>query len=95
LAFFLMMNSKKILGDNRPEGAKRILWNVLMGVSLLITGSAAAFTATTKKMGDFPIGTVGLITFIILVIGGQFYMMKKNKRSASYVNSGDEEPATD
>ncbi len=77
LAFLLMMNSKKILKDDLPRGGKRILWNVLMGASLLITGSAAAHTATTKKLGDFPIGTVALITFVILVIIGQIYMAKK------------------
>ncbi|MCM8528860.1 MAG: divalent metal cation transporter [Lentisphaeraceae bacterium] len=82
LAFFLMMNSKKILKDNIPVGGKKVLWNVLMGISLLITGAAAAFTATTKKMGDFPIGTVGLVTFIVLVVIGQFYMMNKHKKSA-------------
>ncbi|MCM8541509.1 MAG: divalent metal cation transporter [Lentisphaeraceae bacterium] len=82
LAFFMMMNSKKILGDDIPKGNKRLIWNVLMGVSLLITGAAAAFTATTKKMGDFPIGSVGLATFVVLVIIGQFYMMNKHKKNA-------------
>ena len=28
--FFLMMNSKKVLGDRRPKGLSRIVWNVLM-----------------------------------------------------------------
>lgn len=83
LAFFLMMNSRKVLGENLPSGGKRLLWNCLMGVSLLVTGLAAAYTATTKKLGDFPIGTVGLITFIILVIAGQVYMMNKHKQEAA------------
>ena len=81
LAFFLMMNSKKLLGENLPQGGKKIVWNLLMGVSLLVTGAAAAYTATTKKMGDFPIGTVGLVVFIVLVIGGQIYMMNKHKNA--------------
>jgi hypothetical protein len=84
LAFFLMMNSKKILGDSRPEGGKRIFWNLMMGVSLLITGSAAAYTATTKNLTiagkSFPIGTVGLVVFVIAVIAGQIYMMNKNRK---------------
>ena len=89
LAFFLMMNSKRILGDSLPQGGKKVLWNVLMGVSLLVTGAAAAYTATTKKMGEFPIGTVGLITFIVLVIGGQIYMMNKHKNSGSSASGSD------
>ena len=82
LAFFMMMNSKKILGDDIPKGNKRLIWNVLMGVSLLITGAAAAYTATTKTMGSFPIGTVGLVTFVVLVVIGHFYMVNKHKKNA-------------
>ena len=83
LAFFLMMNSKKILGDDLPQGGKRILWNVLMGGSLVLTGVAAAYTATTKNLWGFPIGTVGIIVFIILVIFGQIHMNKKHKKEAN------------
>jgi len=77
LAFFLMMNSKSVLGEELPQGGKRLLWNVLMGMSLAITGSAAAYTATTKVLFGFPIGTVGLIGFVVAVIAGQIYMAKK------------------
>ena len=54
-----------------------------MGVSLVITGSAAAYSATTNLMiGDmsFPIGTVGLVVFVVAVIAGQFYMMNKHRK---------------
>ena len=95
LAFFLMMNSKKILGESCPEGGSRILWNLLMGVSLIITGSAAAYTATTKKMGDFPIGTVGLIIFVVAVIAGQFYMMNKHKKEEASTSALEGEEAVD
>jgi len=42
--FFLMMNQKSILGDERPKGLKRILWNVGMAIAV-VAASAAAFTA--------------------------------------------------
>jgi Mn2+/Fe2+ NRAMP family transporter len=81
LTFFLLMNSERVLGEDLPKGKKRIAWNVLMGVSLLVTGAAAGWTATQKTIGDdkFPIGTVGLVTFIVLVIIGQLVMAKKHK----------------
>lgn len=79
LAFFLMMNSKSILGDELPRGGKRLLWNTLMGLSLVITGSAAAYTATTKYLFGFPVGSVGLTLFVLAVIVGQIYMAKKNR----------------
>ena len=71
------------LGDDLPQGGKRILWNVLMGGSLVLTGVAAAYTATTKNLWGFPIGTVGIIVFIILVIFGQIHMNKKHKKEAN------------
>jgi len=37
--FLLMMNSRHILGDQRPTGGRRILWNTLM---ILATGVATA-----------------------------------------------------
>lgn len=77
LAFFAMMNSKAILGDNLPKGGTRTLWNVLMGASLIVTGTAAAYTATTKSLGSFPIGTVGGIVFIVALIIGQVMVKKK------------------
>jgi hypothetical protein len=118
LAFFLMMNSKKVLKDDMPKGGKRLIWNILMGVSLLVTGAAAAHTATTKNLsynGDpilvngvqkvvndvpqfvvekFPIGIVGLITFIILVIIGQIYMNNKHKKEDAS-GAADEAPTAE
>ena len=79
LAFIIMMNSKKILGDDVPKGSSKIIWNTLMGISFAITGSAAFYTAQTKVLFGFPIGVVGLSAFIVLVVFGQIYMMKKNR----------------
>jgi len=86
LTFFLMMNSKRLLGDNMPRGTARVIWNTLMGVALLVTGYAAGFTAIGKKMTigemkDVPVGTIGLVTFIIMVVIAQIYMMSKRKES--------------
>ncbi|MFV1994896.1 MAG: hypothetical protein ACC661_05615, partial [Verrucomicrobiales bacterium] len=39
ITFLFMMNSKKILGDDRPAGVRRVRWNVLMG---LAAGTASA-----------------------------------------------------
>jgi hypothetical protein len=43
--FLLMMNSKQILGAHRPEGTRRIIWNVLMIFA----------TAVAKDSGTFEI----------------------------------------
>jgi Mn2+/Fe2+ NRAMP family transporter len=81
LAFFLMMNSSRLLKDDLPRGGQRLVWNVLLGTSLLITGLAAGHTATTKTLpnSDFPIGTVGLCAFIALIIWGHFRRSRGNE----------------
>lgn len=78
LSFIMMMNSKRMLGDHRPKGGKRLLWNLLMGVSLVITGMAAVYTAWGKKMGSFPLGKVMLIGFAIAFVIGHFYAKKNH-----------------
>ena len=78
LAFFLMMNSSRLLKDDLPKGNSRLVWNLLLGTSLLITGLAAGHTATTKTLPNgFPIGTVGLGVFLALVTWAHLRMKNK------------------
>jgi Mn2+/Fe2+ NRAMP family transporter len=48
LAFSLLMNQRRLLGDALPAGGSRVLWNVLMGTSLAICGSASAYMLWDK-----------------------------------------------
>jgi hypothetical protein len=78
LAFFLMMNSSRLLKEDLPKGNSRLVWNLLLGTSLLITGLAAGHTATTKTLPNgFPIGTVGLGVFLALVAWAHLRMKSK------------------
>lgn len=79
LAFFLMMNSTKLLGESCPRGRNRIVWNLLMGISLIITGTASVSTAWSRSIGDFPLGKVFLIGFGAAIIAGHFYLKHKKK----------------
>ena len=77
LAFFLMMNSSRLLKEDLPKGNSRLV-NLLLGTSLLITGLAAGHTATTKTLPNgFPIGTVGLAVFLALVAWAHLRMKNK------------------
>lgn len=78
LGFFLMMNSRRLLKEDMPKGGRRILWNTLMGISLVTTGLAAGWTAVNKHLGGFPIGKVGLVVFVFLVIAGHFHIRSKH-----------------
>ncbi|EMI58042.1 divalent metal cation transporter [Rhodopirellula sallentina] len=66
ITFFLMMNSKRILGDDRPTGTRRWIWNIAMGIS--VAGAlAAAYTAIVDKAND-PLQPAAYPTVITLLI---------------------------
>lgn len=76
LSFFGMMNSKSLLGENRPKGAKRVLWNTLMGLALAaaICGSLGSiFTATGTAR---TIGLTLLCGFLGLAVVAHFVKPK-------------------
>ena len=47
-AFLLLLNSKSLLGDDKPSGAKLIKWNVLMGISTLVAALGSAWASHGK-----------------------------------------------
>ena len=83
VTFMLMMNSKKILGEDKPQGISLIAWNAVMGISVL-GAVAAALTAIIDK-GSHPIAgpvviTIGVV-FVILTIGG--FVFKSVRKETS------------
>lgn len=83
IAFLLLFNSKKAMGEHRPSGTKRIGWNLLMGISTVIVSAAAfgPYGAWSKTIQGFPIGQYFVITFVILVIIGQVYRGMRPKET--------------
>ena len=82
VTFFLMMNNKRILGDEKPTGGRMLVWNVLMAVAV-IGAIVAAFSAIQGKMSDekaFPAIVGLLIAFLLALIIG---FIVKQKRSAA------------
>lgn len=67
--FFLMMNSRKLLGDNMPRGGARVTWNVLMIFATLGATIAAAWSIWAK--GGW-IGTAAALLFITAAVVAQF-----------------------
>lgn len=47
ITFFLMMNSRKILGDEKPKGLSMLVWNVLMLIA--VAGATIAAKAAIEK----------------------------------------------
>ncbi len=80
LSFFLLINNKRVLGRERPEGKARWLWNAFLLLALGIMGSAAFYVAWNKTWGDIPFGRYALIVFGILLVIGD-YSLKNRKLS--------------
>ncbi|WNC72800.1 divalent metal cation transporter [Thalassotalea psychrophila] len=82
IAFFMLLNSKKAMGENAPTGKSRTMWNLLMGGAIIFTCYTALgpYGAWGKMLGGFPIGQYFVIAFVLLAIAGQLYMRNKHKK---------------
>jgi len=90
VTFMLMMNSTKILGDDKPRGGNRVCWNILMGISVL-GALAAALTAILDKAshsiaGPVVIG-VGVILLVAIAVG--FFLVRRLKGDGDDGETGD------
>jgi hypothetical protein len=67
LAFLLLMNQKSMLGENLPQGGKRVLWNVLM---VIATGIATLVSIWSlwSRLGMWSIAVVVAFVGLILVV---------------------------
>lgn len=73
--FLLLMNSKPALGENRPKGAARWIWNILM---LGATG-AASFASIWALSSKGLAGQLGLGGLALLVVIGLVSFAKKSR----------------
>jgi Mn2+/Fe2+ NRAMP family transporter len=79
VTFFLLMNSKKLLGDAMPTGMARIRWNGLMIVATLVASFASIWGLKDKELYGFPIGPAALIGLAILLVVGVVSFVAKNR----------------
>lgn len=80
--FFLMMNSKKILGEHRPEGRARLIWNLLMGFSTSVATLGSIWAMKDKSIGDFPLYQLGYAFLALLFVVGTVSFFRNEKRPA-------------
>ncbi len=68
-AFFFLMNQRKVLGDNIPQGSNRIIWNTLMAIACVMAGLASLWVLYNNLQ---LLGIILFIIFIILVLAVHF-----------------------
>jgi len=73
VTFFWMMNSKALLGDQRPRGLHRVLWNALMIPATLAAVGASLYMVWVKS---HYYGMAGVAAFLLLVIVVHFTRSK-------------------
>jgi Mn2+/Fe2+ NRAMP family transporter len=83
IAFFFLMNNKKLLGDAMPQGASRIWWNILMGIAVLLALVGASISILNDKAmipgTGIAVKTVGLSLLAILFVLAVFIHFKRRK----------------
>ena len=80
--FLMMMNSKSLLGDEKPQGGKILLWNILMIISVLgalvAAGTAIWDKASHPTAGPLVIA-VGVIYLVLVIVG---FVVKSRRKMA-------------
>ena len=72
--FFLMMNSRRVLGESMPAGRRRVLWNSLMGFSTVIATCGSLWALSHKGT----VGMLGITALAALFIVGLIGFFRKN-----------------
>ena len=65
ISFFLLMNQRKLLGENLPRGGKRVVWNVMMALATGFATLGCAYSIWSR------IGVPGLVAaggFVLLAV---------------------------
>ena len=65
IAFFLMMNSKQIMKDEKPIGGRMLIWNVLMGIAVLGALVAAGTSIRDKINGGDQLSAAVVLTLLV------------------------------
>jgi Mn2+/Fe2+ NRAMP family transporter len=80
IAFLLLMNQKAMLGENMPQGGKRILWNILMVIATAIA-TLVSIWSLWSRLGRWSIAIIVAFVGLILVV----HFIQKAKRSAATI----------
>lgn len=73
--FLLLMNSRKLLGEDMPTGSRRIMWNILMIIATTVASCGSVWVLSNKGLP----GTIGIGILIALFIVGTVSFIKKNR----------------
>ena len=73
ITFFFMMNNRSILGEHMPKGGKRVTWNVLMLIALVLASIGAGWSIWGRT-NTVP-GTDLKVRWVAMAIFGAFILL--------------------
>lgn len=74
--FYLLMNQKSLLGDNMPQGGKRVIWNVLMAIAAGLATFGCIWTLWSMFRW---VGISLIVAFVTLALVVHFIRSAKQK----------------
>jgi Mn2+/Fe2+ NRAMP family transporter len=78
--FFLLMNSRSLLGEARPTGGRRIWWNLLMFIATALATVGSVWAIKNKELEGIPAGKIGIGILIVLFVVGTVGFLQKERR---------------
>jgi hypothetical protein len=86
LTFFVLMNSRRALGDQLPTGARRLWWNLAMGVALALSTISSLWVIWNEKrvyQGYFSGRTLGLTLLgLFIALALVVHFMRRARRAS-------------
>lgn len=89
VTFFLMMNSNRILGEDRPKGGNALLWNALMlfaVVGALTAAGSAIWSSISNPQAPYEDYVVGGLLVVYIIAIGLGFAFKKNAAESQTSN---------
>lgn len=84
IAFFFLMNNKKLLGEAMPQGTSRIWWNIMMGIAVLLALTGATISLLNDKAMIPGTGiSIKSIAFVLLALLAAWALIIHFKRKGS------------
>ena len=68
LTFFMMMNNKKLMGENMLQGGKKLVANIVMVAAILVSGYGCAISLWETKM-NFPGTDISVRPYLMGLVG--------------------------
>ena len=81
--FFLLMNQKALLGDNMPQGGKRVAWNILMAIASGLAAFGSLWSLWSKLAWK---GIAIFVGFVLLALIVHFVFPRKPASAADNGN---------